>query len=145
MTLPYALQLAHGWTSLGLRINAGLMVLLVPTIALLTPRYGPIGGAAAWVLLNALYMLVGVPLTHRKLLKGEMRTWFTVDIFPPVAAALAIVWAGRVLAPRGSGFLTVLVLGVVLVAALVAAVLAAPLVRRGVLDLISRARATEAP
>jgi hypothetical protein len=34
MVLPYSLQLAHGWTSIGLRINFFLIVLLVPAYLL---------------------------------------------------------------------------------------------------------------
>jgi O-antigen/teichoic acid export membrane protein len=143
MSLPYALQLSHGWTGLGLRINAALLVLLVPTILALTARFGAVGAAGTWVVLNGVYMGVGVPLTHRRLLRGEMAAWFVHDIVPPVAAALLVVGAGRLLVPAGGGVVTVVAMSVVMVAALAASALVAPLVRRAALGIVARTRAPE--
>lgn len=146
MTLPYALQLAHGWTALGLRINLGLAVVLVPAIVVLTSRYGPVGAASAWVLLNVLYMAVGVPLTHRKLLRGELGAWFTRDILPPASVALVVVGAGRLLVrPHAHALVTVVEVAAVFLVALAGAGLAAPLVRRGALGLVARPRVTGGP
>ncbi len=80
MHLPYALQISHGWTSIGLRINTFLIITLVPAIYFMTTHYGAVGAAAVWVPLNSIYMLIGVPLTHRRLLQGEMRRWFVEDV-----------------------------------------------------------------
>lgn len=95
MNLPYALQLAHGWTSLGLRINTFLILTLVPAIFFMATHYGAVGGAAVWVALNGIYMLIGVPLTHRRLLKGEARRWFVEDVGLPLAGAILVTWAWR--------------------------------------------------
>jgi O-antigen/teichoic acid export membrane protein len=97
MCLPYALQLAHGWTRLSLTINTVLIIALVPAIVFLTSRYGATGGAAAWVLLNGVLMMIGVPLTHRRLLKGEAGRWYLTDLMVPAAGALFVVVAGRAL------------------------------------------------
>lgn len=138
MSLPYALQLSHGWTGLGLRINAVLLVLLVPTIVVLTSRFGAVGAAATWIVLNAAYMAVGVPLTHRRLLKGEMAAWLVRDIVPPAAVSLAVVGAGRLVVPRGGGAVTMVGAALVAVAALVTSAAVAPLVRRAALGLVTR-------
>lgn len=95
MTLPYALQISHGWTSIGLRINTFLIVTLVPAIYFMTIHYGAVGAAAVWVALNSIYMLIGVPFTHRRLLRGEMRRWFIGDVGPPLGAALLLAGIGR--------------------------------------------------
>jgi O-antigen/teichoic acid export membrane protein len=95
MTLPYTLQLSHGWTGIGLRINTFLIIILVPAIFFMTARYGAVGAATVWVALNSIYMAIGVPLTHRRLLQGEMRRWFTKDIGPPALAAVLTVGLGR--------------------------------------------------
>lgn len=97
MHLPYALQLAHGWTRIGLTINIALIIFLLPAIIVLTSRYGGTGGAAAWVLLNCVSMMIGVPLTHRRLLKGEASRWYLTDLMLPAAGALFVVVAGRAL------------------------------------------------
>jgi len=97
MILPHALQLAHGWTRIGLSINTALIIIIVPVIIVLTSRYGGIGGAAAWIILNCISMMIGVPLTHRRLLKGDAGRWCLTDMMLPAAGALFVVVAGRAL------------------------------------------------
>ena len=95
MSLPHALQLAHGWTRIGLSINTALIIIIVPAIVVLTSRYGGIGGAAAWIILNGVLMMIGVPLTHRRLLKGDAGRWYLTDLMVPAAAALFVTVSGR--------------------------------------------------
>lgn len=95
MTLPYALQISHGWTSIGLRINTFLIITLVPAIFFMTTRYGAVGAATVWVALNSIYIVLGVPLTHRRLLRGEMTRWLGEDIAPPAIVAIVTVGLGR--------------------------------------------------
>lgn len=94
MHFPYALQLAFGMTRLPLMINIVLMTILVPAIILLATRYGAIGGAAAWAILNLLYLLFGTWLTHRHLLKGIACKWLFGDVGLPLAASILIVGSG---------------------------------------------------
>jgi len=103
MNLPFALQLANGWTKIGVTINTAFIIALVPAIVFLTTHFGPVGAASAWIMLNAFYMAIGVPLTHRRLLAGEAPRWFTKDICPPLAGALFIAGAGRWLVPELAG------------------------------------------
>jgi O-antigen/teichoic acid export membrane protein len=130
MAMPYALQLSHGWTSIGLRINTFLIITLVPAIYFMTTRYGVMGAAAAWVILNSIYMLIGVPLTHRRLLKGEMGRWFIKDIILPFGAALLIGGAGRWLIASPMPPATAIIsLTVILLSTLTASALVAPHIR----------------
>lgn len=99
MFLPYALQLAYGWTRIGLGINAFLSVLLVPAIFILANRFGAIGGASVWLALNVIYMAIGVPLTHKRLLKGETWRWFGHDVGPGALGAIAGAGLVRMLLP----------------------------------------------
>jgi O-antigen/teichoic acid export membrane protein len=94
MHFPYALQLAYGVTRLPLMINAILMVVLVPATIVLSVSYGAVGGAAAWVILNIVYVLLGTWLTHRVLLKGIAFKWLAVDVAVPLAVSLLIVGLG---------------------------------------------------
>jgi len=96
MVLPYTLQLAYGWTNISLKINIFLIVMMVPTIIILTNHYGPTGAASSWVILNATYMVIGIPLTHRRLLKGEVKNWFC-DFVYTFAGVLVTVLIGRYL------------------------------------------------
>ena len=99
MNLPYALQLSHGWTRIGLAINAMFIIAIVPAIVFMTTHYGAAGAASVWLGLNAVYMIVGVPLTHRRLLKGEAFRWFTKDVGIPMAGSLIIAGIARLIFP----------------------------------------------
>lgn len=130
MNLPYALQLAYGWTELGLSLNAIFIAILVPTLMYVTLHYGPVGAAAVWVALNTMYMLVGVPFTHKRLLKGEAGTWFRVDLCLPLLAVLPVVGLGRWMLAGSMSPLTLLgSLSLVLLCSLFAAAAAAPGIR----------------
>ena len=130
MNLPYALQLAYGWTSIGLRINIFLTVTLVPAIWILATHYGPVGAASVWVALNCIYMTIAVPITHGRLMRGETSLWFAEDIGPAVVAVVLVAGLARVLVTSQMSLLTTLLalLGIYL-AALAAAAFAAPLIR----------------
>lgn len=130
MTLPYALQISHGWTSIGLRINTFFILILVPAIFFMTTHYGAVGAATVWVALNSIYMLIGVPFTHRRLLRGEMWRWFFEDVIPPLGGALFITGLGRYLLSSPMGPMTAIAgLSAVLLGALAAAALVAPHMR----------------
>lgn len=131
MHVPYQLQLAHGWTSLGVKSNLVAVALLVPAILLLAPRFGALGAAWAWVALNAGYFLVSIHLVHRRLLTHEKWRWYAEDVMVPSAAALVTLLLAYPLRPvsyqdRWSWFLFLTVSGA---ASLVAAMLFAPHVR----------------
>jgi O-antigen/teichoic acid export membrane protein len=130
MTMPYTLQLAHGWTSIGLFITTLLIIILVPVIYFLTVRYGAVGAASAWIILNSIYMLIGLPLTHRRLLKGEAWLWLYKDIAPPLLTVLVVVSAGRWLVTSPVTPATSITgVAAILFCALSAAALAAPQIR----------------
>lgn len=97
MFLPYALQLAYGWTRIGLRITIGLTVIFVPAIWFMATTYGVMAAASMWPAFNCLYMAIGVPLTHRRLLKGQAVRWLG-DIGLPLVAASFVALIGRRLA-----------------------------------------------
>jgi O-antigen/teichoic acid export membrane protein len=89
MHIPYYMQLAHGWTSLTTRINIASVVILVPAIIWVTPRFGAEGAAWLWVILNAGYVLIGIHLMYRKIIKTERWRWYIYDIFYPLLGASA--------------------------------------------------------
>lgn len=97
MLIPYALQLANGWTSLALYVNSAAVVLLVPLIFFMTRAHGAVGGASVWLILNSGYVLVTIYFMHRRLLPGEKWNWYRKDVLYPLAASLAVAGAGRLL------------------------------------------------
>lgn len=141
MSMPYALQLAHGWTRLALLMNLFSVIVLVPATYFLAVRFLAPGAASVCVILNATYVLIGVQLMHRRLLKKEAWRWYSRDVGLPMMAALACAGLGRWLLPAPASRLGTLGLVAGLTAAsLAASALAAPAVREGLLICIKKAR-----
>lgn len=99
MNLPYALQLAYGWTRLALYQNLIAAFLVVPAIYLLGRDFGGVGAAAVWVALNLGYVVLTIPIMHRKLLRGEMKRWYRHDILPPLIGAIITATLARTIEP----------------------------------------------
>lgn len=93
MWIPYQTQLAHGWTRIAFWINVVSVAVIVPAILWATPRYGAIGAAWAWVVLNAGYVLIGIHFMFRKILKQEKWRWYCQDLLLPLTAAGLVVGA----------------------------------------------------
>lgn len=122
MYVPHQLQLAHGWTSLSLRFNFVAVVLLVPAVLIAVPHYGPAAAAIIFVVLNVGYMLLQMPLMNLRILPGQLRRWYVLDIGLPVTAAGMVVFGTRALvgdttADRFSGLAILVASGLVASAA----------------------------
>ncbi len=94
MNIPYALQLAHGWTRLAAWLNAVALFLGVPLCLWAVQRYGMVGATLPWLLGNLISVAVGIPLMHRRLLLGQAMRWYLWDNLPPILAGccMALVW-----------------------------------------------------
>jgi O-antigen/teichoic acid export membrane protein len=103
MHFPYALQLAFGASRLAFAINIILMLVMIPMIIILAAKYGAVGGAGAWALLNGLYIFVGTWLTHRSLLKGIGARWLLGDVGFPFGMTLLVAGVGGEFI-KGCGF-----------------------------------------
>lgn len=84
MWVPYKLQLAGGWTSLAFRMNLAMVVILVPLMLYVVPIFGGLGAAYVWCVLNLTYVLITIPIMHRRLLKGQMGVWYLYDVLRPL-------------------------------------------------------------
>ena len=126
MNLPYALQLAHGWTKLAFYQAVAGVVLLMPALYFATLHWGALGAAGVWVILNIGYLLISVQVMHQYLLKEEKLRWYVNDVVKPLAASLAVSLAGWMLMQSSMGVFTkmliiVLTLAVTAVAAIASA------------------------
>jgi O-antigen/teichoic acid export membrane protein len=127
MTVPSALMLASGWATFGVWQNAISVVVIVPLTIVLALNWGGVGAAAAWTLLNLAYILIGVPILHRRLMPGATARWFLQDLGRPLAAAILVAGAWRLMLPASSGRLAIAgVLGTVGATTLLATALASP-------------------
>jgi len=129
--MPYQVQLAHGWTSLGVKVNTIAVLFVVPAILWATPRYGAVGAAWVWVCLNAGYALIAVQFMYSRILSREKWRWYTLDLLAPLGtgtlAALAVKSAWSVAQTPIAQFLLLAVAAILTTGA---SLLAATLVRR---------------
>ena len=91
MHFPYALQLAFGRTRLPLTINAILIGVSAPITVVLTATHGVIGGAASWVIMNGIYVVLGTWLTHRLLMPRAGGVWFARNVLLPLIVSLVVI------------------------------------------------------
>jgi O-antigen/teichoic acid export membrane protein len=130
MWIPYQLQLAHGWTTLTIKVNSVAVGILIPAILWVVPIYGAIGAAWVWVTLNAGYLLFAIYFMHRRLLPTEKWRWYRQDVVIPLVAAMATAWLCRWVMPEDMGKLGEF--GVLLLSSscvLIASAMTAPMVR----------------
>ena len=102
MWLPYQCQLAHGWTSLTVKMNLVAVAALVPAILLVVPSQGATGAAWIWVILNAGYLLIAIYLMHQRLLRREKWRWYGADVLLPVSGATCVVTLAQWFQPPNS-------------------------------------------
>lgn len=94
MNLPFTLQLAYGWTRLVFYSHTLAVIVVAPVLYFMSLRYGGLGAAWVWLILNCGYVVLSLPMMHRRLLPGHLRQWFMMDVGAPLAAALsvAVLW-----------------------------------------------------
>jgi O-antigen/teichoic acid export membrane protein len=135
---PYYLQLAYGSWRLISTVNVVLVPIVLPLYVIMGRRFGAVGAAAVFVLLN-LSWTVTVPLMHRRFLRGEFGHWLVDDVALPLAGALAAAAAAFWLLPRGVGTVQLLlVLGAAGLIAAAAAAALAPEIRSTFLPYLRR-------
>lgn len=139
MQVPHHLQLAAGWTSLALKMNIVAVIVLIPALLVAVPLYGPVAAASVWIILNAGYLLVGIPLLHRRLLPGEMRRWVLGDVLAPAAGTGVAIFLSAQAAPAvGDSRLAWLVfLSVAGTLAAIGAILGASTIRTRAFDAVN--------
>lgn len=135
VTIPYALQLAKGWTRLSVGVNAVSVLFAIPFCYQAINSYGMLGAASLCLVLNVTYVFVAVPLMHQKLLPGGWLRWFFNDTFPIVCTAIITALACSFLLPETTrDLIGVLWLGLVCSIVGLAAMFSSSVVRRFALE-----------
>ena len=131
MNIPYAFQLANGWTKLAFYQNVVSVIVVVPALIISTRLYGGLGAAVIWVALNASWVLITPHIMHRRLLPAEKWRWYIGDVAKPLLGVAAAAGVVRLLVPLEMlGLWTqFLVLGATWALAVVAAISLAPSLR----------------
>jgi O-antigen/teichoic acid export membrane protein len=92
LNVPYAVQLAYGWTSLSLWTNVVAIAVFAPMIYFFSVNLGGFGGALAWLLISLAITVCSIAIMHSKRLKGHQWQWYSKDVGMPALAVLIIVW-----------------------------------------------------
>jgi O-antigen/teichoic acid export membrane protein len=137
MVMPYTLQLAHGFTRLSVNINLVLVAITVPYSIFATWRWGAVGAASTPVVMNAAYILIGAPLTFRRLMPGEGRGWLLRDVGLPLVCITAVAAAFLLIPPGGSRLFLMLKLALVAGAAYLTALLTVNVARARARELLA--------
>lgn len=98
--LPAAMQQAHGWTRLHAGMIIGALVMGLPIMVWLIKVYGVVGASAIWVLHGVSDITLGLWLMHRRLLIGELQSWYRSVLLPPMLVSLTAVGASWWLMPN---------------------------------------------
>ncbi|RME57246.1 hypothetical protein D6779_09040 [Candidatus Parcubacteria bacterium] len=94
MTIPYVMQLAYGWASLAMYYNAVSLALQVPLLIVCVESFGIIGAAMPRILHNLGYVIILMPLMHKRILKGELINWYWSGLCKPfliISACLGFI------------------------------------------------------
>ena len=91
LQIPFGLQLAHGWTSLGVKVNIIAVFVLIPGEYLAARQFGGIGAAGVWGGINVAILPIVAWIMHQRLLPGEVRRWFWYGIAMPIVLSFAVV------------------------------------------------------
>ncbi len=89
-SVPGYASSAFGWPQLGMYVNIGQAIFLIPAMLLTVPRFGAEGAAAICVVLNATYLFVMVPIMFQRYLGAEKWKFFLNDIGCPFAGVVVI-------------------------------------------------------
>ena len=122
MNVPYMLQLAHGWTSLSVKVNVAAVFLIVPALLWAEPRFGMIGAASAWLILNVVCLGLVIHLMHKMILPHIKWRWINRAVVLPLSVGVVVALFIRALTPIPSSRISAGLIGLLSLATLTASV-----------------------
>jgi O-antigen/teichoic acid export membrane protein len=139
--IPYALQLANGWTKLSFYTNLIALIFYIPMLIFMAYRFGALGAAISWLLLNVMEMVVPIYFMHKKLLRTEKWFWYRNDILSPLIMSFTISGIFRLIITESESQLKLALY--ILVASfftLFGAIFSTPTTRHFLLNLIEKCK-----
>jgi O-antigen/teichoic acid export membrane protein len=141
MNVPYALQIAYGWTRLAIMTNLVAVVVMLPLEYWLAKHHGMVGAASGWMILNAGYFVIQLQIMHVRLLPGEQWRWYLLDVGLPMVGVAAVLLPARILLHAPQGRLAICAyLGTLVGVAMVTAATTVPDLRARALKLLTQWR-----
>lgn len=100
MGIPYNMIVARGWAMFVFYQNLISVIILVPIMLVLSANFGGIGAASAWLVLNIGYILISMPIIARRIMPGELREWYIVDVGRPFVLSFGVIGLGWYFVPK---------------------------------------------
>ena len=98
MNLPFLIQLSYGYSSFAAKVNFIELIILIPGLYFIVPKYGVMAAALIWLLINASYILVVLHVMHRFILKAEKFNWYFNDfLYPTIPVLLTMIFFKQIL------------------------------------------------
>lgn len=97
--IPFRLALAHSYLRISLILSVFTLTLVVPIMMFLMSRFGAVGGAMAWTILNLMQWCPFVYFVHKRLMPGANMRYYLVDVGIPLSAALLVGLAWKEMVP----------------------------------------------
>jgi O-antigen/teichoic acid export membrane protein len=95
--IPYILQLSYGYTKLTLYQNIFLLVVLVPALLFVVPKYGVLGAALIWMSSNVLVFCISSFIMFKRYLTTDRNYWYTNFIIKPILISILCLFGCRYL------------------------------------------------
>lgn len=86
----YQVQIAYGWTSLGVLINILNILFIVPAFMLVVPEYGMIGAAAILCIMSSMALVLHATFTFQRVLKTQRAVWVWHSVIFPLSIGFVI-------------------------------------------------------
>ncbi|MFL5763455.1 MAG: oligosaccharide flippase family protein [Bacteroidia bacterium] len=138
MWTPYFYMLAKGNTTFTIYQNIIASVILVPLLFILARYYGALGASFVWLIVNAGYVLISIPVFHMKFLRGELLNWYRNDISRAFLFAFILTAAVKIFRVECIAVINIPLLAGILLFALAVYVLAMPDLREVAVRMKSR-------
>lgn len=137
--IPYMLQLAHGWTSLTNKLNATVIVVMLPVMIWATKANGGTGAAATLAGLNLVSLIVLSWLVLARLLPRERLRWVARAVLVPALLGACVAISLRWMLPEAEGrAIAILHLGIGFVAIALPILASLPVPRKSLLAYLRR-------
>lgn len=88
ITIPFQYTLSIGWLRWGINISIAAVIIFLPTIFFAVNKYGAIGGAFIWMILNIAYIIFAMIYLFSKQLQTERKKWYFNDVIRPMVVCL---------------------------------------------------------
>ncbi len=139
LALPFMLQFAHGYLRLHVIGNLIMSTTLLPALIYASIHYGGVGAGSTLLAARFLFILLWIPLVHRRLIPDIIWKWPLYDVGKVAIAIFIFLLAAHKLLPQiENRMLSVFMLGCIFFSGLLVGLLTGNYSRRHVVGLIGK-------